>query len=112
MDKGTGLLISEITVPPKADPRLKLLHELEPAHRVFFRNLADALSFQLSPPLVTTTRPGLFWRDVFIDSRKPWRSFMESMLWHLVAILAVWATSPGGVLQKTPLQQRRALHGK
>src|ERR1700739_1048009 len=97
MDRALGLLISETSVAPKADPRLKLLLELEPAGKVFFRNLLDAILFRQPPPLETTTRPGEFWHDVFVPTSMPWRSFQESMLWHMVVLFAAWALTQAWV---------------
>src|SRR5262249_45770872 len=91
MEKGLGLLSTEVRVITKADPRLRLLLELEPRHEVFLRNLADAFSRRRSTPIKTTTPPGTFWNDVFVPTALPWKSFQESMLWHVVVLLAAWA---------------------
>src|SRR5712691_11448520 len=93
----------------KAAPRLKLLLELEPAHRVFFRNLADILLFRSPPPIATTSRPAPFWSDVFVYSGVPWWWLLGSMLWHVLAVVAVWSLSQGWALQEH-LQQRRTFH--
>ena len=75
---------------PKADaglksaPRLSLLVELEPAYRVFFRNLIDTLR-PASPD--ETGIPHLsFWREVLFDSGIPWLRFGESMVCHMIAL--------------------------
>ena len=93
----------------KAAPRLKLVLELEPAHRVFFRNLADILLFRSPPPIATTSRPAPFWSDVFVYSGVPWWWLLGSMLWHVLAVVAVWSLSQGWALQEH-LQQRRTFH--
>src|SRR3989449_5012222 len=93
----------------KPAPRLKLLLELEPAHRVFFRNLADILLFRSPPPIATTSRPAPFWSDVFVYSGVPWWWLLGSMLWHVLAVVAVWSLSQGWALQEH-LQQRRTFH--
>src|SRR5712691_8252885 len=93
----------------KAAPRLKLLLELEPAHRVFFRNLADILLFRSPPPIATTSRPAPFWSDVFVYSGVPWWWLLGSMLWHVIAVVAVWSLSQVWALQEHP-QQRRTFH--
>src|SRR5437870_1806092 len=93
----------------KAAPRLKLLLELEPAHHVFFRNLADILLFRSPPPIATTSRPAPFWSDVFVYSGVPWWWLLGSMLWHVLAVVAVWSLSQGWALQEH-LQQRRTFH--
>lgn len=68
--------------------------ELEPRHRVFFRNLADLLLSRRLPPVPVTSRPARFWPDVFVPAGLPWTAFMESMIWHvLLTILFVWGQS-------------------
>ncbi len=90
----------------KAEPRLKLLLELEPAHCVFFRNLADILLFRSPPPIATTSRPAPFWSDVFVYSGVPWWWLLGSMLWHVLAVVAVWSLSQVWALQEHPQQRR------
>src|SRR5450432_3293868 len=90
----------------QAAPRLKLLLEFEPAHRVFFRNLGDALLRRELPRVALTSRPGTFWNDVFVYSGKPWRSFFESILWHVFVIAAIWTLFlRGGTPHETAQQQ-------
>jgi hypothetical protein len=90
IDKGVGLCVSKMDVKPQAAPRLKLLLEFEPAHRVFFRNLADTVLRRPVPSVATTSRPGPFWNDVFVYTAVPWRSFFESVLWHVLVLAGVW----------------------
>ncbi len=72
-------------------PQLKLLLEVEPAHRIFLHNLAETFSRRPPPPALPAARLGRFWGDVFITTRVPWWSFLESMLWHslVIAILCL-----------------------
>lgn len=102
MDKAPGVLIANQRVQHSGPaPRLKLLYELEPAHRVFLRNLTDLLFSRPGPRYVTTSRPAPFWDDVFVPSGAPWSSFLESILWHLlVAVLFVWGQSRVWVPEK------------
>ncbi|HEV7218635.1 MAG TPA: hypothetical protein VGN39_07150 [Terriglobales bacterium] len=93
----------------KSPPNLKLLFELEPAHRVFFRNLADTLLRRSVPPVVTKTRPGHFWNDVFVHSGLPWGAFIESMLWHLAVVSVLWTVAQTWV-KHVEIQQRKAAH--
>jgi hypothetical protein len=93
----------------KAAPRLRLLLELEPAHRVFFRNFADILLFRSTPPVATTSRPGPFWRDVFVCPGVPWRSLVGSTLSHVIVIAAMLILSQWWA-QREPLQYRRAFY--
>jgi hypothetical protein len=104
MDNGLGLLSPETTaIPIKADPRLKLLFELEPRYIVFLDNLADLLSPPKLPPLELTSPPGEFWPDVFQPTQMPWRSFQESVIWHLVAVVAIWSLAgKGWILHREP----------
>src|SRR5947207_1319383 len=75
-------------VTPNPRAQLKLLLELEPATRVFFRNLFDLLLFR-SKSVITTSRPAPFWSDVFVYARVPWWRFAESMVGHVLTIAAV-----------------------
>ena len=82
-------------VHPQAASRLRLLVELEPAHRVFLRNLADLL--RRAPAGANGLRPMPLWREVFFYSDLPWQRFAESMVCHMIAlavvlILSQWST--------------------
>ncbi len=68
---------------------LKLLLEVEPAYRVFFRNLADLVFHLPRKPLIHRSRSASFWREALADSNLPWRRFLESMLCHVIAVAAV-----------------------
>jgi len=70
-----------------------LLVALEPAHRVFLRNLRDLLSLRRKPPLQLVSRPATFWPDVFVPTRMPWIQFLESGLGHVLVIAALWGSS-------------------
>ena len=72
-------------------PRLKLLVELEPAHRVFLRNLYDTL--RSIPPRAHEFRSLSFWREVFYYSGLPWRRFGQSLLGHAVVLALVLIVS-------------------
>src|SRR6266700_7366164 len=92
-----------------AAPRLRLLLELEPAHRVFFRNLADILLFRSISPVATTSRPAPFWRDVFVCSGVPWRWMVGSTLSHMIVIAAMLVLSQWWA-QREPLLHRRGFY--
>ncbi len=111
MDKAPGVLIANQRVPRSGPaPRLRLLIELEPRHRVFFRNLADLLLSRRVPQIPITSRPARFWNDVFVPSGAPWSSFVESMLLHLLlTVLFVWGQSRVWVSVKL-FPQRDAIH--
>ena len=72
-------------------PRLRLLVELEPAHRVFLRNLYDTL--RSIPPRAHEFRTLSFWREVLFYSGLPWRRFGQSLLGHAVALTLVLIVS-------------------
>jgi len=101
--------IERVDTELKAAPRLSLLLELEPAHRVFFRNLADVLLFRSTPPAATTSRPAPFWRDVFVCSGVPWRWLLGSTVSHMIAIAAMLILSQWWA-QREPLQHRRTFY--
>src|SRR5947199_3608557 len=70
----------------EAAPRLRLLLELEPAHRVFFRNLSDVILFSSTQPVATLSSPGPFWHDVFVCSGAPRRWLLASSPNNLIVI--------------------------
>ena len=84
--------------------RLRLLLELEPAYRVFLRNLADM--FRPTPPIATTSRPAPFWHDVFVYSGVPWRRLGESLLCHVIVAAAVLILSQVRVQRHQPSRRR------
>ncbi len=88
----------------KTATRLNLLLELEPAYRVFFRNLAEIL--RPTRPIAITSRPAPFWRDVFVYSGIPWRRLGESMLCHVIAVATVLILSQTWGSQERYRQRR------
>ncbi len=81
--------IVEIRSSFKAMPTPDLLFKLEPAYRVFFSNLIDTLHPPQLPPLKMTSLPSRFWPDVFVPSQLPWQRFAQSMLLHVITIVAL-----------------------
>lgn len=71
--------------------RLDLLVELEPAHRVFLRNLADV--FRRAPADATGLPLVPFWRELVFHSDIPWQRFAESMVCHMIALAMVLVLS-------------------
>src|SRR3989475_3393223 len=100
---------SDLGAHLNAAPRLRLLLELEPAHRVFFRNVADVILFRSTPPVATMSRPGPFWHDVFVCSGVPWRWLLGSTLSHMMVIAAMLILSQWWA-QREPLQDRRTFY--
>lgn len=93
MHSGFGLLNSASTDIPRQPAPPKLLVELEPAHRVFLRNLRDTLLRRRVLPTFISSSPGPFWSDVFVSQGVPWWGFLESGLWHAFVIATLWALS-------------------
>ncbi len=71
----------------------RLLLELDPWHRVFWRNLRDLLLRRRPKPLRLTSAPAPFWPDVFVSTRVSWGSFRQSFLYHAFVITALWGFS-------------------
>lgn len=84
---------------PRAIPAPKLTIEFEPAHRVFFRNLADIVSPPRVAPLKLTSLPARFWADVFVPSRLPWERFRQSLALHLITIVVLLGAMESGLFQ-------------
>src|SRR2546423_6987913 len=67
---------------PPAVPRL--LVELPSPTRVFFGNLVD-LFLRRQSSLELDCAPGEFWPDVFVKRNLPWRRFLDSAVYHVMA---------------------------
>ncbi len=67
----------------------RFLVELPSRPRVFFGNLRDLLFPRRLPPLEVRSAPGSFWPDVFVKRSLPWRRFVESAGYHVVALAAL-----------------------
>ena len=80
-------------------PTLRLLVELEPAHRVFFQNLADTLQ---AMPDASTLRQWSFWREILVNSGAPWRRFGESLLGQVIALAVLLIVSQTWTAQELP----------
>jgi hypothetical protein len=95
-------------------PRLRLLVELEPAHRVFLRNLSDTL--RSIPARAHEFRSLSFWRDVLFDSGLPWRRFGQSLLGHAVVLALVLIVSHSREqdqpLRRSPFENTRLTYYK
>lgn len=89
VDGGPVPLASNPKSSPRSEtrPRLTLLVELEPAYRVFLRNLADVL--RPASPGAARFWSMAFWREVFFYSGMPWGRFAESLLGHVIALIVV-----------------------
>ncbi len=67
-----------------------LLRELEPRHRVFFRNLGDLLFRREPPPVETTAKPAELRPDYFIKTGIAPVRFLESYGGHIAFVIAVY----------------------
>ena len=93
MEQGPGLLESVAELGESLERAPQLLVEVEPWHRVFFRNLADSIWARRPPPLELASQPGDFWPDVFVASVPPWGRFLESALSHVALAATIWAVA-------------------
>ena len=64
---------------------LRLLVELEPWHRAFLDHVRGAFPAR-ELPLDLDSAPGAFWPDVFVERGLPWRRFLESGAYHILAL--------------------------
>jgi TonB family protein len=77
------------TDPPAPD--LLLLIKPEPWLRNFLKNLREL--FRDPDPLPRDSATADFWPDVFVDRRLPWRRFLQSGAYHVLALALIWAGS-------------------
>ncbi len=92
MKSASVLLESTSESGSEARSAPSFLVDLEPWHRVFFRNLADLFRPGQPAPIVVSSRPGSFWPDVFVTSRLPWSRFAQSAVCHVVVVVALWGS--------------------
>jgi len=92
--------VEDIAAEP-VDSRVAELHFLitpDPWFRGFLHNLHDL--FRSKPHSVSYAgAPGVFWHDVFVRRRLPWRRFFESGLYHVFAVVFLWELGQFLVLQ-------------
>jgi len=79
--------------PPFSGRVPRLLVELDPWHRVFWRNLRDLLLRRRPRPLRLTSTAGEFWPDVFVSAPIPWTEIRQSFLYHAFVLTALWGFS-------------------
>jgi TonB family protein len=77
------------TDPPA--PALLLVIKPEPWLSNFLKNLQDL--FRDPDPLPLASAPADFWPDVFVDRELPWRRFLQSGAYHVLALALIWAGS-------------------
>lgn len=93
MRKSLNLFETALKPRPSAVSPPTLIVQLEPWHRVFFRNLRDALFFHRPAALPLSSPPADFWQDVFVHSRLPWGRFAESIIFHTAVIALLWGSA-------------------
>ena len=88
---------------PQPAPAPRLLVELPSWPRVFFANLGDLVYPRRLPPLELHSAPASFWPDVFVKRGLPWRRFLESGGYHILALGLVISLSRFLALHPQPL---------
>jgi TonB family protein len=84
-------------------PELRLLVELESRPSAFFSNLRDIAFPRKLLHLRLDSAPAAFWPDVFVKRGLPWRRFLESGGYHIVALVLFVAFSRLLALQPKPV---------
>ncbi len=76
-----------------SSPELHLLISPEPWPRVFVQNFSDLFHAHDVSPLQVESAPAPFWSDVFVERKLPWRRFLESGGYHILALILIWGGS-------------------
>ncbi len=84
-------MVPENTESPGAELRLVIAQDSWP--RVFLQNLRDLFYRREGAPLHLESTPAVFWPDVFVERKLPWRRFFESVGYHVLALVMIWAGS-------------------
>jgi TonB family protein len=82
-----------------ATPDLRLLIAPEPWSRTFVENLEEIFHHRKADPLYLESASAPFWSDVFVESKLPWRRFLESGGYHLLTLILIWGGSRFVALQ-------------
>jgi TonB family protein len=80
-----GLEETELSVA-----ELRLLVEPEPWPRVFVQNLRGLFQRPKLNLLNLESAPAAFWPDVFVHRGLPWNGFLESVVFHVLALTMIW----------------------
>ncbi len=108
MREAPGTFQMAETEPPLPD--LILLIKPEPKFRVFLQNFRDLFRRRQSAPIESA--PAAFWPDVFVDRGLPWRRFLQSGFYHVLALAVIWAGSRFLALQPHSLPEPRFNHAE
>ncbi len=87
MSEVTAAAVRQQVTEPKVPV---LLCELEPWHRVFFRNLGDLLLRREPPPVEITAKPARLPRTYFIKTGIDPVRFLESYAYHIALVALVY----------------------
>src|ERR1700688_936720 len=79
------------TEPPAKD--LRLLIPDPPWHGIFLQNLRDFFRRPEVGPVHLESARADFWPDVFVNQRLPWGRFLQSGMYHVLALVAIWEGS-------------------
>ncbi|MGA9509359.1 MAG: hypothetical protein WBV55_12150, partial [Candidatus Sulfotelmatobacter sp.] len=90
MPDARGSILEEVE---PSSPELRLLISPEPWPRVFAQNLSDLFHAHDVSPLRVESAPAPFWSDVFVERKLPWRRFLESGGYHVLALILIWGGS-------------------
>ncbi len=90
MRDARGSILEEVE---SSSPELRLLISPEPWPRIFAQNLSDLFHAHDVSPLQVESAPAPFWSDVFVEGKLPWRRFLESGGYHVVALILIWMGS-------------------
>ncbi len=101
MRESPGTLEAVETERPVKELRLLIAHD--PWFRNFLRNLLELFRGKQRAPIEAA--PATFWPDVFVDRGLPWLRFLQSGLYHIVALALIWAGSRFLALQPRALPQ-------
>jgi TonB family protein len=91
-------------------PELRLLIAPEPWPLIFLQNLRGLFRMGETAPLHLQSEPAAFWTDVFVERSLPWRRFLESGGYHILALAAIWAGSRFLALQPHAVPQTTFTH--
>ena len=91
-------------------PDLHLVIVPEPWSRTFLQNLRDLFPRRDLALLHLESPPAAFWPDVFVDRELPWRRFLQSGGYHVIALAMIWAGSRFLALQPHPTTRAAFTH--
>ena len=97
MRQSQGSLAVQETEVPAPELRLVVAHAAR--SKVFLKNLRDLIDPPKIAPLELVSAPAPFWPDVFVNRRLPWRRFVQSGTYHVLALVAIWEASQFLALQ-------------